>query len=321
MGWPQNTRKKQIPLPSKTTTATTGETLSWDIPKTGILAALSLIITGTVTGTPSTPNALGQSNLLTRTRLIGNAGINLIDISGPGYHYGMRDMVELLGDPVPQSDGRSVVASGAIDLSEYFPLALNSRDPLGAILLQNEDTQLRLEVEVAALTALANDYTALSLTVVPELDIFTVPTDPKDWPSFDFAMTISEESQSVSGAGEVTWNWPRGNIYAQVCHLLGIGASGADAWSAYKLRVNQSDYIYDTTPAGLTRRVSRYRGKTRVAGTIPIDLLAESGMGNYGSGRDMIDSRRLTDIASVITATSAATLRTVKRQIVPLRTA
>jgi hypothetical protein len=50
-----------------------------------------------------------------------------------------------------------------------------------------------------------------------------------------------------------------------------------------------------------------------------VDFLSMSGLGNYGSGRDLLDSRQLTDLASIITANAAGTLFTVKRQLVPLR--
>jgi hypothetical protein len=319
MAWPMNTRQKVIALTSRTSTNLAGETLSWDVPKTGILAGLWMLVTGTLTGTPSTLNALGKANLITRYRMVANAGITLIDVSGPGYHYLMRDMIEHNVDPVPQADGRSAVASGAFDLSAFFPVALNARDPLGLIMLQNEDTQLRLELEIGAVTQLANDFSAISLTCQPFLELFTVPQNSENWPPFQFAHTWSEEQLTISGAGDVTFYWPRGNIYAQMIHGAGIGAAGADNFTQFKVRINQSDYLIDAPAAFLTRQVSRYRGRTRVAGVIPVDFLSMSGLGNYGSGRDLLDSRQLTDLASVITASAAGTLYTVKRQLVPLR--
>jgi hypothetical protein len=319
MTWPMNTRIKKNPLESQATTSTTGATLRWDVPKTGILAALMLVITGTLTGTPSTPVATGMAALISRVRLVANSGINLIDVSGIGYHYLLRDMLEHNVDPVPQASARNAGESGVLDLSMFFPIALNSRDPIGLIMLQNEDTQLTLEVEVAALTAVANDFSASSITIQPVLDVFTVPVDPKDHPPFDFAHTITEESQVVAAAGEARWAWPRGNIYAQVIHGLGVGSSGADGFTFYSLLVNQTDYIYrNVSAAFLTREFSRFRGRTRLGGVIPVDFLSQSGLGNYGAARDLLDSRQLTDINSVITASSAGTLRTVKRQLVPL---
>jgi hypothetical protein len=308
-------------LPGQAASTLLGQTFTFDLPKTGILMALMILITGNITTAISTPNALGKSNLVTRVRLIANAGINLIDISGPGYHYLFRDFIEALADPVPQSDGRAVQATGAYDLSMYFPIGINLRDPVGLIMLQNADTLLRLEVEMAPATALGNDITVLTMAIQPMLYVFTVPQDPKDLPAFDYAQTIQEEQRVVAGAGIEEWYWPRGGIYAQVNHGYGIGAAGADAWTAAGIRVDQSEWIEPPTktPALYTRDYSRTRGRTRIAGVIPIfDGLSDSGLGNYGSVRDLLDSRFVTDIASVITTTGAGTLRTVKRQLVPL---
>lgn len=319
MAWPMNTRLKKIPLTSRTSTNTAGETLTWDIPKTGILQNLYLVITGTLTGTPSTPNDLGMANYIQRVRLIANAGINLIDVSGVGYNYLMRDFIEHNVDVGALNEARDAVNSGTFNLSMFFPIALNARDQVGLIMLQNEDTQLRLEVQIGALTVLANDFSATSVTVQPFLDIFTVPLDKKDHPRFDFAHTWNEEQTTISGTGDYTWNWPRGNIYCSVVHGLGVGATGADGFTNAQLRVNQSEYLYDVTPNFLTLEFYRSRGRARELGMLPFDFLSQSGLGNYGSARDLLDSRQLTDIDSVITVGTAGTLYTVKRQLVPLK--
>jgi len=46
---------------------------------------------------------------------------------------------------------------------------------------------------------------------------------------------------------------------------------------------------------------------------ILVDRMGSSGLGNYGLMRDMFDSTALTDMASLITATGAGTLYTVRR--------
>jgi hypothetical protein len=51
---------------------------------------------------------------------------------------------------------------------------------------------------------------------------------------------------------------------------------------------------------------------------MPLDMVASSGLGYYGSLRDVFNSALVTDVESVITATGAGTLHTVRRQIVQL---
>jgi len=314
--WPNNTRFKNIRLSALTETSSNPRV--WDIPKTAILSGLTLNITGSLTGTLTSPNALGKASIIRRVRLIANSGIALIDVSGAGYHYLLRNQLETGIDVLNSSDAKSAVASGAYDLSMFFPIAVNSRDALGLFMLQNNDTALRLEVEFESNAAIATGISAHTNTVQPVLDLFTVPVDPKDWPDFKYIHTMTEEALSVPAAGEVSWYWPRGNSYLTLFHGLGIGASGSDLWTQYRMRVNQSDYIFDWDVATANRMFQRYRGYSRVSGVVPVDLMFTSGLGNYGSARDAFDSSRVTDVASVIQASAAGTLYTMKRQLVSL---
>jgi hypothetical protein len=129
---------------------------------------------------------------------------------------------------------------------------------------------------------------------------------------------IIEDQRSISGAQDFEYFWPRGNTYMQVLHGCGLAQSGSDAWSRVRVRLNQSDFIMDYTPASLNIDVNRTHGYVRLAGAIPLDLMGSSGLGIYGSTRDVLYSAAVTDLASIITATGAATLYTVRRQLIAL---
>jgi len=313
--WPENTRRKIVKLSSLS--KGTVNPLAWDIPRTGLLAGLFLAITGAVAGTLSAPNAFGMASVIRRIRLIANSGLSIIDISGPGYDYLLRDFLETYNDVVNQSTARNAVTATTFVLHKYFPIALNAKDPLGLIALQNEMTALQLQVEFEADASVATGAT-VTATVVPYLELFTLPVNPEDWPPLNYLQTYTEESQSVAAAGDVNYQWPRGNIYAQLLHGAGIAQAPADNFTVAKVRVNQSDYLLDAAPAFLDMEYSRFRGRTRLAGVIPVDMLGTSGLGNYGSARDLFDSNLVTDIVSVITFAAAGTLYTVKRQLVNL---
>ena len=65
---------------------------------------------------------------------------------------------------------------------------------------------------------------------------------------------------------------------------------------------------------------ARFHGRARVAGVVPFDLIGSSGLGNYGSSRDMLYSAMVTELISRITiATASDTLYTVRRQLVTVR--
>lgn len=317
IGWPNGTRRKIIRLGSKS--KGTSNPLVWDLPRTGILGSIILDIDGSISGSLSAESALGFAAVISRIRVIANAGINLIDISGEGYYNLLKNFLETGWDVVSQGQGRTAITATTFNLPIVLPVAINSRDEAGLMLLQDEDIQLRLEVEFRADASVATGAT-VAATCEPFLELFTVPLDPKNRPSFVYAQQITEETAVVSGAGDQTYNWPRGNIYMQTIHGLGIGASGsaADGFSNLQVKVNQADYLADVGLDYLDAEFDRYHGSARPLGVAPVDFMSVSGLGNYGSSRDFFDSQRVTDLASVVRATGAGTLYTLRRMLVPL---
>lgn len=312
----QSTRRKLLPLSS----AAKGTTnpLVWEIPKTGLLAGIYLSITGSISGTLSAPNALGKASIVRTVKLVANSGIDLINLTGAMYHYLLRNNIDDYRDPVPGSDARSAVATGAFDVSMFLPIAYNAREAIGLIMLQNEQTQLTLSVEFETDSVVATGAT-VTATVVPYIELFTVPVNPKDWPSLTTVQQIVGDSRVVAGAGDVSYRWPRGNTYICVDHGLGIGASPADGWTFAKVQLNQSDVIWGPLPpAGVTLEYNRMHPATRLVGTIPIDLAGTSGLGMFGSARDLLYSAAVTELETVITASGAGTLYTLRRQLVQL---
>ncbi len=309
------TRRKVIMLASQAKGA--ANPLVWQIPKTGLLAGIYLAITGTISGTISAPNPLGMSSIINRVRLVGNAGIDIINLTGWHYHWLLRDHLEHFVDVAPSSTGRTAVTATSFDLSMWLPIALNGRDPLGLIMLQNEETLLTLEVEFNADANVATGATVAG-TVVPMIEIFTVPTDPADYPPLNVLHQIVSDTVSIGAAGEYSYAWARGNTYIQVIHGCGLNTTPADNWSAFSLRVNQSENIERYTPALLDLAYARTHGRARVKGVIPIDFIGTSGLGNYGSTRDLLYSALVTELESVITASASGTLYTVRRQLVTL---
>lgn len=316
MPFQENTRRKMIPL----TVQTKGTTnpLQWDIPKTGLLAGLFLNITGAVAGTLSAPNALGMSSIVRRVRVITNGGIDLVNISGAGYTYLLRDHLEDYIDVVPQNTGRVAVTATTFNLDMYLPIALNARDALGLFMLQNEQTLVQLQVEFETDSVVATGAT-VTATVRPVAEVFTVPVDPKDWPPLNTVQQVLEDSRAIAATGIVDYAWPRGNTYVQVLHGYGIGATPADNWTQAQLLVNQSEVIYDYVPGTLNIEYTKMHGRARVLGVIPFDMIGTSALGTLGSSRDLLYSGLITDLVSRINFSATGTLYTVRRQLVTLR--
>lgn len=311
------TRLLSTPLPTLTR-PTGGGRVSTTLPKVGFLSALLLNIQGAVSGTLSAPNALGFSSIVDRVQVKTNSAIDVFSVSGAGYAYLLNEMLESeyhLGQG--QNNGRTAVTAAAFNLSMYIPIALNLRDPLGTILLQNEQTIVELTVDFLADASVATGAT-VTATIEPLMLYYTVPVDPKNYPPLNILHTCIEESNSVAAAGDYIYNLPRGNTYIQIAHGLGIGAAGADGFSRVRERINQNQFTHDWDTDALTMIHYLLRGRARPLGGIFVDYLGQTGLGAYGLSRDFVNSAQITDYAHVITSTGAGTLRTLRRQLVPL---
>lgn len=312
-----STRRKVIPLASLTQAS--GNPLVWELPRTGILESIHLAVSVTIAGTLSAPNALGAQAIIKRVRLIANSGIDLVNISGVGFNSLIRKFCEDYTDLTPGTNAGAAITATTFNLPVVIPVALNSRDPVGLFMLQNEQTLLQLSVEIEAAANLATGITTLNYTVRPTINVFTVPINTQDWPDFSLVHTLIEDSRAVGGSGDFEYQWPRGNTYLQVLHGLGLAQSGSDLFNRLRVRLNQSDFLLDMDVNSINIEFERLHGYTRVLGVAPVDLIGTSGLGVYGSARDMLYSGAVTDLATVITATGAGTLYTVRRQLIKIQ--
>lgn len=314
-GYNVNTRQRYIQL-SDITRPVGGGLQEIDLPKTGILSHIHLLIRGSIAGSLSALNALGKASVIRQVRLRVNQQYELIRFSGPGYHYLIRENMEShYIDPGGATDARAAVATGTFNIDMVIPIALNLRDPLGLLMLQNEETLCRLSIDFETDAVVATGAT-VTCTVTPVLELFTVPVLREDWPPFNVLHTLVEEQQAIAAAGDIAYNWPRGNIYCKTMHGLGLGVAGADLWSRDIVQINHGDVIYTYVP-NFQDNLHRWRtGRARPGGAIFTDLLGSDGLGDYGLIRDAINTRLVTDIQSVITATGAGTLFTVREELV-----
>src|SRR5579859_5651975 len=292
-GFGVNTRRKILPLQSTITYPAGGGTYGpLTLPKTGLLARMFLALRSTIGGTVNTPNALGQAVALTRVRLQANSGIDLFNVSGAGYHYLLRNMLESeYIDPLGQSSGTTAVSATTSNIDVIIPVALNMRDTTGLIMLQNEQTIVNLFIDWASPTTIGGSTATYALNTGDlYLEVFTVPPSSQDWPPLNLLHQILEDQQTPGGTGDFPYYWPRGNTYLQVLHGLGIAAAGADNFSKYAIRVNQSDYLQSTAIDYLDMEYRLHTGRARPAGGVFVDLLGSSGLGCYGLTRDMFNS-------------------------------
>lgn len=316
-GFERNTRQKITRLPT-ITRPTGGGISTQEIPKTGLLARIFLSITGSVAGTLSNQNALGFSSIIKRVRLSTNSGIDLFNVSGAGYGYLLQRQLEMqLTAASPANQFNTAITATTFNLSMVIPVMLNAHDPIGMVLLQDEQLQVILTIEWEADATVATGATVTG-TAVPAIEYFTTPPDKADYPPLNVVHQIIEDQVAVGATGDYIYNVPRGNTYLGLLMGYGMAASPADSWSQLIVRVNQSDILYSLVPSTLNDLVGWRNGFTRLLGTLPLDFLGSDGLGNYGSARDFINSALLTDFQVVLTTTATGTLYVVRRMLMPL---
>lgn len=341
-GFGANTRRKIVQLADISPSTSAASITQINLPKTGLLGRIWLAVRGTLGSGASPTNSLGWSSVINRFRVNANSGIDIYNLSGASNSYMLGYCMESeYFNLQTQNQGVINASNTSFNLDTVIPVALNMRDPLGLIMLQNEQTVLSLTADIAAPTVpfgASGVYSAFTIT--PYLELFTVPVDPNDWPPLNVVHQCLEDTQTVSGSGNYTYYWPRGNVYLQVLHGLGLasgtnGPGTSDGFAAHpntavSWRVNQSDYIEQVSQRYLDMEFRALHGNGallltstpvtgRPGGTIWLDLLGTSGLGNYGQSRDLFNSALVTDVATVINASGAGTLYTVRRQIVVLQ--
>lgn len=315
-------------FPGNTMTKPTGGgTTSWQLPAAGILKGIWLRITGSIAGSLSAPNAFGLSSVVSRVRLIPNIGNVIIDMSGQMYHWCLRDSMDeyynLHHFVAAGHGGRDPVNPSTFDVSMFLPLMLNQREPVGLWMLQNSQSILTLQIDWTPDGTVATGAT-VSATAVPTLELLNVPDDYGDGsqyrPLFQRIHTIIEEQESIGATGDYTKSINKLGTYLQIYHAINHGVAGADPFTHARLRLNQTNWLDDRYPDYLDANYSRnHPGQRRPPGTIQYDFMEQSGLASYSNQRDTLNSVPLTNLDSIITlattATVPATLYTLRRAV------
>lgn len=314
-GFVNNTRLKLI-KGSVMSRPTGGGQTQIELPKTGILAGIIIPVSVAISGTLSAPNANGIASVIKRIQLKINAGQTIFDISGAGYFYLLDEMMQDNYLLPSYSDARSAVTTGTKNLDIFLPVALNTRDEIGLIMLQNMQTFATLMIDWEADATVATGAT-ITGTASPLFITFEVPSSPKDYPNLSTIHQVQEEQIAISAAGDFDHHIPIGATLVGQYYLF------ATAWTNAQLRLQNSNVVADITPE--QHRILFQLTTSRdplLSGAITgsnkrlfWDFSGTDGLGQFGSVRDWVNTGALTDIMTRLTASAAGTLYAVRRQI------
>ena len=317
-----STRQNLQMLPKQT--AKSGATsLQFSLPKSRLLSGLSLLVKAKISVkhaslTELTINEISQYyRLIRRISLDLNNGFSPYVLSGEEcfmYNLLNRNGNVLLADGAVANDlmhvpGKLTASeSGAVNNVEIFidlPVTTNPRDPIGLILLQNDQTNVTLTVDIAnaseMFTTVPGGFTIelASMDVTPVVETFSIPANANAYPDLSVLKLCNGRNDAMPSAGQQIIKLSTGTIYRKLLIMLtksdGTPMGYDEVTSNFELVFNQADVNYSIAPEMLHALNTRDLGFDLPKGMYVFDFSAGGNITNYGGSRDFIDTERLTE--------------------------
>lgn len=355
---PFNRSTRQNFLAAPTIAYSAGGTAQSQLPKVGLLRRIFVLFAGTMTITLGGGTAvLGQEapfSLIQRMSLVANGNTSIFDTGGWGgmiaslfgafgfSGFGGRPVVpDSATAPGPAAAGFAAlnyaagVSAGANTWRFAIEIALGLSDdwrpPQGLILAAAPDTQLTLNVtfggtlySVTAARTVPVLVTgaataALTGTITPVVEFFTIPASPADYPDLRRVHTWTEVGPQVIAAnGPQPVLVGRGNTIMRLVHIVHTNTlPDSTNVTGRTLSYNQNEIPYSTTlQADAVIQRKRYV-RDLPDGTYVWDLW------NSGTPRDAVNTLNLNELISTLTLSGAtiagvSDIRTLVEQLITL---
>ncbi|MGE6604862.1 cytoplasmic protein [Lysinibacillus fusiformis] len=338
----QSTRQNFQTLPSK---SAQGEetTLTFDLPKVRLLSKILVEIDAVVTlksttGTNIALNTFGVHNILRRVSLDLNNGFSPFVTTGRDlYLYNLNRLNP--NTLFPQSNIKGITSAGTtssasgndqrIKFLVTLPVTLNDRDTTGLILLQNPETNVQLQVDIAKMqdayklnASNGDTVTFKSLTVTPMVETFSIPPIQEAFPDISVLKLVSAKANTFAGNGQNIVALQTGTIYRKLVLYLedenGNPLKDADFTGNLELVFNQADVPYSIKPSVLSALNHSQLGYVLPDGVYIFDF-SNQGFPNYGGSRDYIDTEKLTEFWVRFSSTKGGKLTAVTETLSRLR--
>jgi len=307
----QATRQYKQELPSMSFKE--GETISISLPKTRFLSKISLKVKGSFKATHATKTAFTNTKfdkykLLRQVRMSINNDFNPYQLGGAElYLYNLMNKFVPMGADNFNLDvlGNVVSSAGTVNNVSYIldlPMTLNDRDPVGMIMLQNEQTVVTLNVDCGYLKDMMTEtditLSDISITVTPVIETFSIPMIADAVPDYSVIKLVNEQIENVVGAGDMIIKLPVGLTYRKIMIYVatdtGFTAIDHTKIGNFQIVFNQADTPYNVSADQVAYENRKAYGGSLPAGCYAFDFSSQ-GIANLGGGRDYIDTERLTE--------------------------
>jgi hypothetical protein len=336
----QTTRQYKQMLPSLAGAELS--TIQFKLPNARLVSTVRLMVEAVVnvkhaTNTTYTPEPFAPFNLLRRVSVDLNNGFSPFSLAGRDlYFYNLIRHNSTIYQR--QSIGRGKVvqgltasAAGADNTVRFIvdlPLTLNQRDPIGLILLQNQEVSVNITIDIDQATKILDSvegYTVAlkTLNVTPFTETFSVPASPNAFPDLSVLKLVQSKKDPIAGAGLKTIDLPTGTTYRKLLLFIedanGVGVADTSISGNIDLIFNQADIPYSISPKLLAVENQEQYGQTLPAGLYVFDF-TDQGFVNYGGSRDYIDTEKLTMFQARFSAPGAGNITAIYETLSRLQT-
>ena len=289
--------RQNLQMLAKQTAVAVPNTLQFTLPKARLLAGLYVKIKATFDAEPEGVVLEKLPYLVRRLSLDLNNGFAPFVISGG--EATMYNLVDLNAKNLKESWGVKKVTDTVYDINFFLPCTTNPRDPIGLILLQNDQTNVTLNIDLGMGSEcdLKVDPSKVEVKVMAET--FSVPAHANAYPDLSVLKLVNGRKDSLPTTGQQIIKLATGTIYRKLIIRLtdadGVPMKVEDITSNIELVFNQADINYSIDAEMLRMLNEKQLGCELPEGVFVFDFSNSGGLPNLGGTRDFIDSANLTE--------------------------
>ena len=188
-----------------------------------------------------------------------------------------------------------------IEYNFYLSCTTNPRDPVGLILLQNDQTNVTLNIDMGLSSETGVDGlvepTKAEISCMAET--FSIPANANAFPDLSVLKMVHGRKDSLPTEGQQVIKLATGTIYRKLIFKLtdenGAPMTPDMVTSTIDLVFNQADVNYSISADMLRTLNAKQFGCYLPDGVYVFDFSNSGGLPNLGGTRDFIDSANLTE--------------------------
>lgn len=342
----QSTRQN-LQMMATQTVSSGGSSISFTLPKARLFSGCILdfefklkIKHGSKTTLPDGLDVFTPYNLVRRIAMNFNLGfqpyvlagrelamLNMVSHYHGKYYLGGLDNTDGFCywlDKGASPEGKEQTVRFTLDMST----AINERDPISLIMLQNDQTVVDVVVDIANGTDIfgskGDGYEVEIVTgrVTPVIETFSIPAKQEAFPDISVLKLVDSRNENFVGSGQHVLKLLTGTIYRRLIIRFtdknGGPVEDEVISSPLELVFNQADTNYSILPRMLKVRNAMEYGFMLPRGMYVFDF-AYQGTVNLGGTRDYIDTEALTEFWLRFNSTDDVCVTVVKECITRLR--